>query len=64
MLRPSPLSKLDVERLIREYGLQRANPEFVEACHRASGGNPFLLRELVGALREEGVRGTAGDTAR
>ena len=64
MLRPSPLSELNVGRLIREYGLQRANPEFAEACHRASGGNPFLLRELVSALREEGVRGTAGDAVR
>ena len=64
MLRPSPLSEVDVGRLIGEYGLEGASPQFVEACHRASGGNPFLLGELVGTLREESVRGTAGDAAR
>src|SRR5581483_11922532 len=29
---------------------------FARACHRASAGNPFLLRELLGTLAEEGVR--------
>ena len=29
---------------------------FVEACHRATGGNPFLLRALMSALAEAGVR--------
>ncbi|MEJ7781386.1 MAG: AAA family ATPase [Solirubrobacteraceae bacterium] len=32
---------------------------FVTACHEVTGGNPLLLRELAGALREEGVAPTA-----
>jgi hypothetical protein len=35
------------------------DPAFVEACLRASGGTPFLLRELVGALNEGGIAPSA-----
>jgi DNA-binding CsgD family transcriptional regulator len=31
-------------------------PEFAAACHHASGGNPFLLAELLRALAHDGVR--------
>jgi hypothetical protein len=41
--------------------LARAEPEFCAACAKASGGNPFLLRELVTTLRDEGRVGRAGD---
>ena len=32
-----------------------ADPAFADACHRATGGNPLLLRQLVRALEAEGV---------
>jgi DNA-binding CsgD family transcriptional regulator len=37
-----------------------ATPEVCAACHRASGGNPFLLTTLLGQLARDGV-GAAGD---
>jgi hypothetical protein len=30
-------------------------PELVAACHGATGGNPFLLRELLVELARRGV---------
>ncbi len=36
-----------------------ADPSFVSACARLSGGNPFLARELVRSLRADGVSATA-----
>ena len=33
--------------------------EFAAACHRATGGNPFFLRELVAALRDAEIEPTA-----
>jgi DNA-binding CsgD family transcriptional regulator len=35
------------------------DPEFVAACHRATGGNPFLLAELLGELARRGIAPTA-----
>jgi DNA-binding CsgD family transcriptional regulator len=32
-----------------------AGPEFAAACHTASGGNPFLLGELLESLRADGI---------
>jgi DNA-binding CsgD family transcriptional regulator len=46
LLRPAPLSRAGVERLVRRRFAAPA-PEFVQACHVATGGNPFLLRELL-----------------
>ena len=61
---PAPLTERDAARLASEAGFADADPAFVSACHRATGGNPFLLGELVDALRDEGVAGAAGDAAR
>ena len=63
-LRPAPLSDAEVARLIEGRGLGGAEREFVMACHQASGGNPFLLGELLAALAAEGACGTAADAAR
>jgi DNA-binding CsgD family transcriptional regulator len=35
-----------------------ASPRFVAACREATGGNPLLLRELLGALADDGVAPT------
>jgi DNA-binding CsgD family transcriptional regulator len=37
---------------------------FVRSCFEETGGNPFLLRELLRALAADGVEGTADDVPR
>jgi DNA-binding CsgD family transcriptional regulator len=64
VLRPAPLSVGAVGRLI-EDGLGRApEPDFAAACQRTTGGVPFLVRELVEALRDERVAPTAAEAPR
>jgi DNA-binding CsgD family transcriptional regulator len=64
VVRPAPLSAGAVGRLIEE-GLGRVPiPAFAAACQRTTGGVPFLVRELVDALREEGVEPTAAEAQR
>ena len=41
--------------------LLRPSPAFVAACHEATGGNPLLLRELLGMLLGEGIEPTAAN---
>jgi predicted ATPase len=36
-----------------------AADSFCEACHRATGGNPFLLKELLVQLRRDGIEPSA-----
>ena len=40
------------------------DPTFTAACHRATGGSPFLVRELVEALSAEGMSPDARTAAR
>jgi DNA-binding CsgD family transcriptional regulator len=64
VLRPAPLSASAVGRLVQE-GLGRTpEPDFATACRRTTGGVPFLVRELVEALREDGVAPTAAEAPR
>ena len=62
-LRLGPLTEADVGRLIEQNRLLDADEQFVSACYRATGGNPFLLGELLGGLVAEGASGSAGDAA-
>jgi DNA-binding CsgD family transcriptional regulator len=55
---PAPLSEAGVGELV-EAELPGAEPAFVAACARASGGNPFIARELSRTLREEGIAPTS-----
>jgi DNA-binding CsgD family transcriptional regulator len=64
LLRPLPLSEAAVGEQVRSSLSQDADESFCSACHRASGGNPFLLRELLRALAEEEVSATADQTGR
>jgi DNA-binding CsgD family transcriptional regulator len=64
VLRPMPLGKQEVAQLVRESGLREADEEFIVACYHASGGNPFLLGELLSELGTEVVSGSADDAAR
>jgi len=52
-LRPDVLSAAASAELVRlELGAE-AEEGFCAACHRATGGNPFLLRELVTAAHQD-----------
>ena len=60
-IRPRPLSEAAVHELVRERLGEAAEPAFSSACHRAVGGNPLLLRQLLRALESEGVKPRAAD---
>ncbi len=62
-VRPRPLSVEGVAGLIAERLGAEAAPAFVGACHEATGGNPLLLRQLLGALATDGVRPDAEQAA-
>jgi DNA-binding CsgD family transcriptional regulator len=64
VLRPAPLSADAVGRLVEEGLGREPAPAFAAACQRTTGGVPFLVRELVDALREEGVAPTADEAGR
>jgi DNA-binding CsgD family transcriptional regulator len=55
-VRPIPLSADAVRALVRERLGDAAEEAFCEACHRATGGNPLFLRQLVTALEADHVR--------
>ena len=55
VLRPAPLSAEAAAVLVHER-LGDGADSFVEACHRMTSGNPLLLRQLLRALADEGVR--------
>src|SRR2546422_468827 len=52
-----------VALLVRERLSGEADAEFCAACFAATGGNPLLVHELVGALESEGVSPTAEQAA-
>jgi DNA-binding CsgD family transcriptional regulator len=58
-LTPAVLSPPTVASMVREAGFAQAHPDFCAACAHASGGNPFLLVELLALLVSDGVDGTA-----
>lgn len=55
VVRPGPLAADAVARLAAEAFAQECAPVFVEACHAATRGNPFLLHELLVELSADGV---------
>jgi len=57
-----PLDAAGVERVLRVHE-DRVDPEFALACQRATGGNPFLLEELVRELRAARVPFDRGGVA-
>ncbi|HZO04919.1 MAG TPA: LuxR C-terminal-related transcriptional regulator, partial [Solirubrobacterales bacterium] len=63
LIRPRVLSVEATARLVAGRLGRAADPEFSAACHGATGGNPFLLRELAGALRADGSRGGAEEVS-
>jgi DNA-binding CsgD family transcriptional regulator len=63
VVRPTPLSESATGELIEDE-LGDPDKRFRAACHRATGGNPFLLVELIGAMREDAIPPTAESVGR
>ncbi|MDQ3293443.1 MAG: ATP-binding protein, partial [Actinomycetota bacterium] len=59
VLAPGLLGAASVASLVRERYDAYADPAFVEECAQASGGNPFLLGELLQACTQEQVPASA-----
>lgn len=47
---PSPLSRLGTSEFLIQTTQQTPGKAFADACHEATGGNPFLLTELARLL--------------
>lgn len=56
VLRPGPLSLEAVEKLVGSRLGRSPVGEFTAACHKLTGGNPFLLRELLHEAARDEVR--------
>ncbi len=50
VLRPEPLSVAAVAQLLNAGGVSRPGEQLAAACHRSTGGNPFLVVELARTL--------------
>jgi DNA-binding CsgD family transcriptional regulator len=55
VVRIPPLTRAAVAQLVEAALGEEPDPAFVDACLRATRGTPFLMRELVDALRERGI---------
>lgn len=64
VIRPAALTEPASVELVRRAFGRRTEVGFGRACHEVSGGNPFLLTELVRSLGEEGVPPTAAGSQR
>jgi DNA-binding CsgD family transcriptional regulator len=58
------LSRRAVSRLVRSRLSEAAEDEFCTACHLATGGNPFLVHELLTALATDRVEPTGTEARR
>ncbi len=63
VVRPAPLTAGGTGALVRDR-LPDAVEVFSAACHRATGGNPFLLGELLSELAADGVEGGANEAGK
>jgi DNA-binding CsgD family transcriptional regulator len=62
LIRPARLTEEAVGMMVA-VEFPDPDPAFVHACARVSGGNPFLARELVRALRNDQVAPTTASVA-
>jgi DNA-binding CsgD family transcriptional regulator len=56
--RPRPLSERASAVVVRRTVGENAEEAFCRACHASTGGNPFLLSELIAAVKADGVAAT------
>jgi DNA-binding CsgD family transcriptional regulator/predicted negative regulator of RcsB-dependent stress response len=64
VLAPRALGEEAVAALAADALGAAPEPGFAAACHAATGGNPFLVTELLVTLREEGLAPTAESAER
>ena len=64
LVRPSPLSLNAVNELIRARLDRDCDSSFTQACHDVTGGNPFLLGELLREALKEQLPATPEGAAR
>ena len=62
-VRLAPLTADAVATLVRGRLSDSAEAAFCAACHRATGGNPLLLGELLKTMRADGVQPDAAHAA-
>ena len=55
VLQPAGLSEEATALLTAQLLAAEPDPTFVAACHEATGGNPFLLRELLAELKRREI---------
>jgi len=63
LLALTPLSERAVAELVRAGLGDEVDPAFARACHDATGGVPFLVKELVRAIVDERIEPTAAASA-
>ena len=63
LITPAPLAPAGVGSLIAGELGREPEPAFSEACHGATGGNPFLLRELAKTVAAERMEPTEANAA-
>jgi hypothetical protein len=54
-VQPGPLDTAGIEDFLLGRGGLAVDHDFAVACHQATGGNPFLLGELVSAVDAQGL---------
>jgi DNA-binding CsgD family transcriptional regulator len=59
VVEPQPLSVRATASFVEHECRTEVAREFARACHDATGGNPFYVRELTRALRDDGINPTA-----
>jgi len=60
VVRPGPFTLDAVRTLVQDaFAPASLDPRFVRGCWTTTGGNPFLLMQLIGALRVRGVQPTS-----
>lgn len=64
VLRPAPLSPDGVRSLTAAVVGREPDARFVATCEELTGGNPYLLTELLGAAAGDGLQATAEDAER
>jgi DNA-binding CsgD family transcriptional regulator len=60
----TPLSEQAVAELVRLGLGADVEPAFAAACHEVTGGVPFLVRELIRAIAEQGIEPAAAASSR
>jgi DNA-binding CsgD family transcriptional regulator len=63
LLRPSPLTEAAVRALVAARLADAPDDRFVRACFDVTGGNPFLVGELLEELAARGIDPTAAAAA-